>query len=54
MAPHVHFARPSRGASLLWVSKQCGHDMVTMQRHYARWIKGRDDADRKELERIYG
>jgi len=43
----------ANGASMIWVSKQTGHDLVTMERHYARWIQGREDADRKELERIY-
>lgn len=42
------------GASLLWVAKQAGHDVLTMQRHYARWIKGREDADRDELAKVYG
>lgn len=41
------------GASLIWVAKQAGHDMITMQSRYARWIPGRDDADRSELEKIY-
>lgn len=41
------------GQSLIWVSKQTGHDMITMQKHYARWIKGREDADMAELRKAY-
>lgn len=44
----------SSGASMLWVSRQTGHDVVTMEKHYARWIEGREDADREQLGRIYG
>jgi integrase len=43
----------SNGATLLWTSKQTGHDMLTMQKHYARWIRGRGDADAAELAKIY-
>jgi len=43
----------ANGASLIWVAKQAGHDMITMQARYARWIPGRGDADRAELEKIY-
>jgi integrase len=42
------------GASLIWVAKQAGHDMITMQAKYARWIPGREDADRVEMEKVYG
>ncbi|MBV1905068.1 MAG: tyrosine-type recombinase/integrase [Pseudomonadales bacterium] len=41
------------GASLIWVSKQAGHNMLTMQTSYARWIKGRVDADLMELNKVY-
>lgn len=41
------------GQSLIWMSKQTGHDMRTMERDYARWIEGRDDADRLEMEKVY-
>lgn len=41
------------GASLIWVAKQAGHDMLTMQARYARWIRGREDADAAELAKIY-
>lgn len=44
----------SAGQSLLWMSKQTGHDMRTMERDYARWIPGREDADKTELEKVYG
>lgn len=43
----------AHGAALLWVSKQTGHDMITMQKNYARWIPGRADADLAELEKVY-
>ena len=43
----------SKGATLIWMSKQTGHDMITMQNRYARWIKGREDADREELAKVY-
>ena len=43
----------SKGATLLWISKQAGHNMVTMQDKYARWIKGREDADKEELRKLY-
>jgi integrase len=42
------------GASMIWVAKQAGHDMITMQSRYARWIRGREDADRIEMEKVYG
>ena len=43
----------SNGAAPLWVSKQTGHDMVTMSKHYARWISGREAEDQRELEKVY-
>lgn len=41
------------GQPLIWMSKQTGHNMLTMQTHYARWIRGREEADLAELERVY-
>ena len=43
----------SNGATPMWVAKQAGHDILTMNKHYARWIEGQKDADLKELEKIY-
>lgn len=42
------------GAADIWVAKQAGHDLNTMKEKYARWIKGRIEADQAELSKIYG
>ncbi len=41
------------GASMVWVSKQTGDDISTLERHYARWVEGRLDADAAELAKVY-
>lgn len=33
------------------MSKQIGHDMRTMERDYARWIAGPEEANKPQLER---
>lgn len=42
------------GAAPIWVAKQAGHDLKTMTEKYARWIKGRDEAEQAEMNKIYG
>ncbi len=42
------------GAPPIWVAKQTGHNIATLIKHYARWIKDRKKQDIEELEKIYG
>jgi len=41
------------GAAPIWVAKQAGHDLKTMVEKYARWIKGRDEAEEAEMLKVY-
>lgn len=42
------------GAAPIWVAKQAGHDVKTMVEKYASWIRGREEAEAIELDKIYG
>jgi integrase/recombinase XerD len=42
------------GASLESVSQLLGHQSITItQRHYAPWVKARQDALDREIERVH-
>ena len=37
------------GVNEFWLCKQTGHDLATMRKHYAKWIKENIDAERRNL-----